>query len=105
MVRADAARELGLRHLLSEVHGSNPPSLRNLFILGFKVRGTKHEDDDDFLIFHRELNASEPKKEHVESVLATNIVRQKELLAAGFVGFDLDENQGACLIKYGRLLS
>ncbi|MFJ3461590.1 GNAT family N-acetyltransferase [Achromobacter spanius] len=102
--RADAARQLGLRHLLSEVHGSNPPSLRNLFSLGFKVRGTKHEDEDDFLIFHHELCSDAIRFKFEVSVPATENSLQQELLLTGLVGYDLEQISGIWNIKYGHPL-
>lgn len=104
VARATAARMLGLRHLLSEVHGSNPPSLRNLFALGFRVRGTKHEDEDHFLIFHHELAGNARHFQFEIEVHATDNQRQQELLAMGLVGYGLDEASGSCRIKYGREL-
>jgi len=99
--RTQTARALGLRHLLSEVHGSNPPSLRNLFALGFKIRGTKHEDGDDFLIFHQQLSHSSSSIKYKADALAIDTQRQRKLLADGLVGYEINESNGHCSIKYG----
>lgn len=104
LARAQAARQLGLRHLLSEVHGSNPPSLRNLFSLGFKVRGSKHEGEDDFLIFHHEITSEEKNFEFKVSVPAINSNLQQELLVSGLIGYDLEQIDGSWNIKYGHPL-
>ena len=99
--RTEAAKTLGLRHLLSEVHGSNPPSLRNLFALGFNVRGIKHENGDDFLIFHQDVLGGMLSVRFETDSSATDHLRQRDLLADGMIGYALDESKGVCRIKFG----
>lgn len=101
-VRAHAAQNLGLRHLLCEAHGSNPPSLRNLFALGFKVRGMKYEDEEAFLILHQQLTETEHDFLFEIDAPATDSERQRHLLAAGLIGYGLTERSDACSVTYGR---
>lgn len=103
-IRAQTARDLGLRHLICEVHGSDTSNLHKLFELGFKVRGTTSADNEPLLILHCNLtNHDRPIKFEAE-VKANDTPQHKALLAHGHVGYCLTATQEGHYVKYGRLL-
>lgn len=104
-VRAQVARNLGVRDLICVVPGGELRSLHTLLELGFKVRGIKPNGHEYLWVLHCSLADHERPIKFETEVRATDTPRQRDLLALGHIGYGMSAVHGEHYVKYGRRLT